>query len=285
MSTGSTGWWARAGGMRQRKTGKPPRQTLSTAVSLWRGLSRSPKLADWPPACAEAARLQEERGCVAEEPQTLNSARGCHTELVASLENIVMEEPLRERRWALLMLALYRCGRQAEALRAFQRARTALADLGLEPGPELARAERNVSLHLDSPPVELNETGGFTVPCPAAIRAEPSYAFVGRVGRVPSLREAGVRAQQGERLAVRSGGESGEGKTCLAFELARVCAADGGAVLRARVTPNWPCRTSRGCTCWTTSCGRCLAEVVASLSDELRRRVASRASPRPKAAE
>ena len=114
-----------------------------------------------------------------------------------------MEEPLRERRWALLMLALYRCGRQAEALRAFQRARTALADLGLEPGPELARAERNVSLHLDSPPVELNETGGFTVPCPAAIRAEPSYAFVGpRRSSAKRCARPGSEHSRGERLAV-----------------------------------------------------------------------------------
>ena len=58
---------------------------------------------------------------------------------VAELESMVAAEPLRERRWTMLMLALYRCGRQADALRAYQRARTVLGEeLGVEPGPELA---------------------------------------------------------------------------------------------------------------------------------------------------
>ena len=60
------------------------------------------------------------------------------------LESLVSEEPLRERRWALLIVALYRCGRQADALRAYQRARVALDDVGLEPGPELVHLEQRV---------------------------------------------------------------------------------------------------------------------------------------------
>ena len=61
-------------------------------------------------------------------------------ELVAELEAMVREEPFREHRWGQLMLALYRAGRQAEALQAFTRARAVLIDdLGIEPGPELQR--------------------------------------------------------------------------------------------------------------------------------------------------
>jgi class 3 adenylate cyclase len=58
---------------------------------------------------------------------------------------MVAEEPLQERRWELLMVALYRSGRQADALRAYQRARIALGELGLEPGPDLRETERAVS--------------------------------------------------------------------------------------------------------------------------------------------
>ncbi len=72
-------------------------------------------------------------------------ARGQSAQLVGELEAMVTTDPLRERRWAMLMLALYRCGRQADALRTFQRARSHLIDeLGIEPGPELRSLERAI---------------------------------------------------------------------------------------------------------------------------------------------
>src|SRR5438445_648197 len=77
-------------------------------------------------------------------PRALLGA-GRAAEVVGELEAAVADEPLRERRWAQLMLALYRAGRQGEALRAYQRARTTLADeLGVEPGGELRRLEAAV---------------------------------------------------------------------------------------------------------------------------------------------
>ena len=83
--------------------------------------------------------------------------------LVAPLETAVRDEPLREKRWELLMRALYRDGRQVEALRAFQRARSLLANhLGLEPGPALARLEQQILSHdpaLDAPGAH-GETAG-----------------------------------------------------------------------------------------------------------------------------
>ncbi len=73
-------------------------------------------------------------------------ASGQHAEIVGELEALVTAEPLRERRWAMLMLAQYRAGRQADALRSYQRARTMLGEeLGIEPGPELRALELAVA--------------------------------------------------------------------------------------------------------------------------------------------
>ena len=128
---------------------------LAAAVDLWRG-PPLPELCDWPPGRSEAARLEELHRCVTEELAELELACGHHHQWIPVLESLVSEEPLRERRWALLMVALYRCGRQADALRAYQRARVALDDVGLEPGPELVNLEQRVgardkSLEHESP--------------------------------------------------------------------------------------------------------------------------------------
>src|SRR5829696_7960043 len=127
-------------------------ETLSAACRLWRGPPLE-EVGDWLPARAEAARLQEKHRSLVEELAEAELARGHHHEVVVALEAMVEAEPLRERRWSMLMLALYRSGRQTEALRAFQRARAALGELGLEPGPELASMERDVSLQMDRSPI------------------------------------------------------------------------------------------------------------------------------------
>ncbi len=81
-------------------------------------------------------------------------ALGRHDELVPDLERLVLDHPFREDFLGQLMLALYRSGRQADALRAFQEARRRLGeDLGLEPGPSVARLEQSILLH--SPSIEL----------------------------------------------------------------------------------------------------------------------------------
>jgi len=77
-------------------------------------------------------------------------AAGRSADAVSALEAMAMQEPLRERRWSLLMLALYRCHRQADALRTYQRACEALAEIGLEPGPELRHLERAISVRDDA---------------------------------------------------------------------------------------------------------------------------------------
>ena len=92
---------------------------LATALGLWRGEALV-DLGAWQPGRWEAARLEEQCRCVAEELAEAELARGRHRERLAFLYNLVSEEPLRERGWSLLMLSLYRCGQQAEALRAYR---------------------------------------------------------------------------------------------------------------------------------------------------------------------
>jgi predicted ATPase/class 3 adenylate cyclase len=120
---------------------------LREAEALWRGAPFE-DLRGWEPAESEAARLVELHRTAAEDLMDAQLAGGHHAGCVAQLEAMAAAEPFRERRWALLMVALYRCGRQADALRAFQRARAALAtDLGLDPGPELQALERSILDH------------------------------------------------------------------------------------------------------------------------------------------
>jgi DNA-binding SARP family transcriptional activator len=114
---------------------------LREALALWRG----PALADFayePFAQTEIARLDELRTVVLEERIDADLALGRHAELVPELEALVQAQPLRERPRGQLMLALYRSGRQADALAAYRDARRTLVDeLGIDPGPELRELE------------------------------------------------------------------------------------------------------------------------------------------------
>ena len=118
--------------------------TLREALAL----SRGPALADFafePFAQAPAARLEELRLATLEKRIDADLACGRHTELVGELESLVREHPLRERLRGQLMLALYRSGRQAEALDVFQAGRRVLVDeLGIDPSPALQRLERAI---------------------------------------------------------------------------------------------------------------------------------------------
>ncbi|MGH3016433.1 MAG: AfsR/SARP family transcriptional regulator, partial [Gaiellaceae bacterium] len=114
---------------------------MRLALALWRG----PALADFvyePFAQNEIARLEELRTVVLEERIDADLALGRHAELVSELEALVQAQPLREGPRAQLMLALYRSGRQADALAAYRAARQTLVDeLGIDPGPELRELE------------------------------------------------------------------------------------------------------------------------------------------------
>jgi YVTN family beta-propeller protein len=117
---------------------------LRDALGVWRG----PALSDFayePFAQAEITRLEEARLAAFEDRVDADLASGEHTRLVGELEALVREHPLRERLRGQLMLALYRSGRQADALETYRVARARLVDeLGLEPGPELRELERGI---------------------------------------------------------------------------------------------------------------------------------------------
>ncbi|MFZ0666536.1 MAG: BTAD domain-containing putative transcriptional regulator [Acidimicrobiales bacterium] len=120
---------------------KAAARSLRKALYLWRGRALQ-EVADRPWAQPEAERLEELRRVATEHLLQARLAFGEHEWVVADAEVAVDENPLREQRWAILMLALYRCGRQADALRTYQRLRTLLGDeLGIDPSPRLTALE------------------------------------------------------------------------------------------------------------------------------------------------
>ncbi|MDP9071455.1 MAG: AfsR/SARP family transcriptional regulator, partial [Actinomycetota bacterium] len=136
--------------------------TLTEALALWRG----PALADLlfePFAPQEASRLEDLKLAATEDRLVADLGLGRHTELVGELEALVARHPLRERLWSLLMLALYRSGRQADALRAYKTLRDRLREeLGLDPGPELQELEAAI----------LRQEPSLGAPRVAEVRAE-----------------------------------------------------------------------------------------------------------------
>ncbi len=133
-----------------RKVGDPAgaAAALNSALSLWRGIAFAG--VPGPFAETERVRLGELRSAAAEERADVLMSLGRHEEVVPDLTAMVAEHPLRERMRGLLMIALYRCGRQAEALRVFQDGRRVLAEeLGIDPGGDLSRIHQQV-LTMDS---------------------------------------------------------------------------------------------------------------------------------------
>jgi YVTN family beta-propeller protein len=120
---------------------------LRGALELWRGAALA-DLAEEPFARAEIARLEEQRLAALEDRIDADLALGRHSSVVAELDGLVRTHPYRERLRGQLMLALYRSGRQADALDAYRDARSALVEhLGLEPGHDLKEMERRILSH------------------------------------------------------------------------------------------------------------------------------------------
>ena len=191
---------------------------LREASGLWRG----PALADFAYASfaqAEVARLEESRLVVLEDRIDAELGLGEHARLVGELEGLVREHPLRERLVGQLMVALYRSGRQADALEVYRRASELLRDeLGLEPSPRLRELERSI-LNQDTA-VEPPPRGA---PAPPANIPVPATAFVGRERELAEL--AALLRRGGTRLLTLTGA-GGSGKTRLALRVAETCAAE-----------------------------------------------------------
>lgn len=117
-------------------------RSTAAALALWRGPFLDDLAAQFDVFSAAADRIGEERLNANEQWITAELDAGRSTELIADLEGLTARYPLHERFWTQLMTALWRAGRQSDALRAYQRARSSLADeAGLDPGPELRALE------------------------------------------------------------------------------------------------------------------------------------------------
>jgi DNA-binding SARP family transcriptional activator len=215
---------------------------LGEALALWRGQPLG-DLAFEQFAQAEIARMEELRLAALEDRLEADLQRGRHAEVIGELEQLLAAEPMRERPWAQLMLALYRSGRQAEALEAYRRAREALVEkLGIEPGKDL-QAMHEAVLRQD-PELDLDLTRiPATAPKSAAERtaetetahpAEAGQAFVGRDRELAALGIALDRALAGQGSTHMIGGEPGIGKSRLADELSRIARTRGARVLWGR---------------------------------------------------
>ena len=163
------------------------RRAFRDALALWRGEPLA-GVASHSGIAGSATRLNEEYLSALEARVAADLAAGCHDALVGELEELTGAHRFRERLWGYLMLALYRAGRQADALAAFQRARALLVDeLGLEPGGELRRLEQAILRHdpaLDAPgqPSALSSPGTRHTPIGYAVCADGvnvAYQVVG----------------------------------------------------------------------------------------------------------
>jgi DNA-binding SARP family transcriptional activator len=219
-----------AEGKSEFAAGRPERavRALAQALSLWRG-SPLEDLAQELFAQREIARLEEKRLAALEQLIEARLALGAHAELVGELEALIADHPYRERLRAQLMLALYRSERQADALQAYQDARTTLVEeLGIEPGQRLRELERAI---LGQDPVLQLVAREPTVAEPLV---EPRSAFVGREREPAELGElvAGLAAAfGGRRPLLLLVGEPGSGRSGLAEELIPHASAHGARTL------------------------------------------------------
>ncbi len=218
---------------------------LRDALGLWRG----PALADYAGqewADAAARRLDELRGVAREQLLAARLDCGESARVVPEVESLLAEDPLREERWRLLALALYRSHRQADALAALRRARERLADeLGVDPGPALRSLEAEVlaqSPSLDAP-AALRPPAAEAGSPPAAAAAVPAqrtpYDATGPLLVDRDLELGQLRACLDAALAGRSrtaviAGPAGIGKTSLLQRLRADARAAGATVLSAR---------------------------------------------------
>jgi predicted ATPase/DNA-binding SARP family transcriptional activator len=183
---------------------------IARGLALWRGAPLQ-GIGDTAWFSAEARRLESLRVDALEERFEAALALGEHREITSALRAALETNQFRERLWGQLMLALYRCGRQADALDTFQEARRVLAEqLGLEPGPELRRLQQAILAHDPAiAPIHLTAPRRGNLP-------SPTTSFVDREAELAEL----VALLREHRL-VTLVGPPGVGKSRLALEAVR----------------------------------------------------------------
>src|SRR3954451_7238397 len=201
---------------------------LRDALSLWRGPALAELASVWL-APGELARLEERRLVAIEARVDAELGLGRHGALIAELQAHVAAQPWRERLHAQLMLALYRAGRQADALEAYRQAREVLVEqLGIEPGAELHDLHEAILAHdpaIDAP---------LAAPSLAGVRAIPAPPNR-TIGRAHDVAVIGDRLRSRSVRLLTLTGPGGVGKTRLALEAARN--AEGNFTAGARFVP------------------------------------------------
>ena len=232
---------------------RPRRQRrLEEALGLWRG----PALTDVrevPFAEPEAVRLDELRMLAQEDFYDVRLELGQHADLVADLDQAVLEQPMRERLWGQLMTALYRCDRQADALRTYAQARERLADeLGIDPGQALQELELAILRQdpaLTAPPAPLASPRGVADTARVALAAtklpgvapreparlpRPSTPTFGRRELVTQIR--GLLSDREVRSLTLTG-PGGAGKSRVAVVAAAAAAGDNSRTASSTSPP------------------------------------------------
>jgi DNA-binding SARP family transcriptional activator len=209
-------------------------ERLTMAGALWRG----PALGEFtePFAAAAATHLEELQLVAVEDRVDAELALGRHRDVAAELQALVARHPLRERPRRQLMLALYRQGRHAEALAAFQELRAVLRDeLGIDPSADMAELQYRI-LNQD-PGLDHASPAPALVPAhpePVAVPATPRDGVVGRALELGRLEQALDDATAGHGTTALVAGSAGIGKTRLVGELAERARRRGVTVLTGR---------------------------------------------------
>ena len=223
-------WCRIAGSALRGQRWEEASQAAERALLLWRG----PPLVDVPSQVLREAvvpRLEQLRAQVHEDRAEAQLWLGCHEQLVPQLRELTGAHPLREKYHAQLMLALYRSGRQAEALAAYQDARRLLVEeLGVEPGPQLRELHNRILTGEEIQPPSTPSAAQALAPA-VAVRAVPRQLpaapghYTGRHGELEMLASladlAGATAWTGGAVVISAiDGMAGIGKTALAVHAA-----------------------------------------------------------------
>ncbi|WP_207908860.1 AfsR/SARP family transcriptional regulator [Pseudonocardia endophytica] len=259
---------------------------LGEALACWSGAAFAGfSDASW--AAPEAGRLEELRLVATERRARARLELARPDAAVPDLERLVHDHPLREGAVALLVLALYRAGRQADALTVLHRTRRLLADeLGVDPGPELRELERAVLAHDVTSPPAASGTGpatgveaptgptagidAVTRPTGRGQREQPE--LVGRATELDRLRRRADRVDDGTQLVLVTA-DAGAGKSALAAAFAAERAADGWTVVTGRcpeaagAPPGWAWREIVDAVLATHPADPATAERLAALED------------------
>jgi DNA-binding SARP family transcriptional activator len=233
----------------EASAGSAQQELLESALRLWRGDAFG-GIEDAPFVSAQRTRLAAGHLTAIGDRIDAELELGRHLSVIDELQGLVAEHPHEERFWGQLMLAFYRRGAQADALRCFQRLRTLLAeDLGINPGPAVTRLERAVlaqdpALDWRPPPdserpegersaAGARSPGSSAEPVPLVWSPRSANRYVGRQAELQTAWRARQRAQ-GERVLLLVTGEAGIGKTRFVAEFAARAAAAGDLVVHGR---------------------------------------------------